>query len=72
MKGQGLEKKFTLKFFKLTHKEENQQEEKKAGKDQQLTSKARPHKKPNREERDNRVFSLQFCDIEKLVFFFQK
>jgi negative regulator of genetic competence, sporulation and motility len=46
--------------------------EKKAGKYQQLTSKARPHKKPNREERDNRGFSLQFCDIEKLVFFFQK
>ncbi len=30
MKLQGLEKKFTLKFFKLTHKEENQQEEKKS------------------------------------------
>jgi hypothetical protein len=77
MKLQGLEKKFTLKFFKPTHKEENQQEgkkkkkTKKAGKDQQLTSKARPHKKPNREERDNTVFSLQFCDIEKLMFFFQ-
>jgi len=29
MKLQGLEKKFTLKFFKPTHKEENQQEGKK-------------------------------------------